>query len=147
MKKIKKLKIFKSPGPDNLHPRMLKESGDIISKPLMIIHQTSVSTGVLPDEWKTANITAIYKKGHRQVAGNYRPVSLTSIVCKMLESIVRDQIVDYMKLNKLFSRKQFGFIGGRSTTLQLLKVLDEWTSVLDRGGRHRCRVFRLHEGL
>ena len=133
-KKLLKLKIFKSPGPDKLHPRVLRELAEVICKPLAIIFHASIQLWVIPDDWKLANITAIYKKGHRQIAGNYRPVSLTSIVCKILESIIRDQIVDYMKTNKLFSNKQFGFIGGHSTTMQLLKVLDQWTSILDRGG-------------
>ena len=68
------------------------------------------------------------------MTGTYRPVSLTSIICKVMESIVRDALVKYMKDNLLFTDRQFGFLGGRSTTLQLLKVLDDWTEVLDRGG-------------
>ena len=68
------------------------------------------------------------------MAGNYRSVSLTSIICKVMESIVRDVLVKYMKDNLLFTDRKFGFLGGRSTTLQLLKVLDDWTEVLDRGG-------------
>ena len=96
--------------------------------------QTSLWTGVLPAAWKKANITAIHKKGSKHVAGNYCPVSLTSIICKVMESIVRDALVKYMKDNLLFTDRQFGFLGGHSTTLQLLKVLDDWTEVLDRGG-------------
>ena len=66
--------------------------------------------------------------------GNYRPVSLTSVVCKVFESIVRDHMMNYFVQNKLFSTKQFGFIKGRSTVLQLLKILDQWTELLDEGG-------------
>ena len=133
-KKLKKLKINKSPGPDGLHPRVLHELTEVIITPLTIIYKASLSSGELPDDWKSANVTAIYKKGSRHIAGNYRPVSLTSIACKMLESIIREQVITYMKRNKLFSSKQFGFLGGRSTTLQLLRVMDEWISILDRGG-------------
>ena len=133
-KKLSKLKICKSPGPDGLHPRVLKELTDVIYKPLYLIYLFSLDKGQLPEDWRSANITAIFKKGKRQVTANYRPVSLTSIACKMLESIVREQIIDFMKENKLFSNKQFGFIGGRSTTLQLLRVLDNWISILDGGG-------------
>ena len=75
--------------------------------------QTSLRTGVLPAAWKKANITAIHKKGSKHVAGNYRPVSLTSIICKVIESIVRDALVKYMKDNLLFTDRQFGFLGGR----------------------------------
>ena len=75
-----------------------------------------------------------YKNGHRQMTGNYRPVSLTSVVCKVLESIVQERVIIHMKSNMLFSNKQFGFIGWRSTTLQLLRVIDKWTEILDNGG-------------
>ena len=126
-------------------PRFLKELTAVISLPLTILFNASLELGKLPDEWGTANITAIYKKGSRQVCGNYRPISLTCIACKVLESIVREQLIDYLKKNKLFSNKQFGFLGGRSTTLQLLKVLDNWTDILDRGS-HRC-ILWLHKGL
>ena len=87
----------------------------------------------LPGEWRHANVSVIYKKGKKSVPNNYRPVSLTCIVCKVLESIVRDKIIDHMKKNKLFSEKQFGSICGRSTQLQLLKVLELWTESLDKG--------------
>ena len=131
--KLLKLKVHKSKGPDGIHPRVLKELASVICVPLAIIFKTSIRSGTLPDEWKLANVTAIHKNGHRQMAGNYRPVSLTSVVCKVLESIVREQVINHLKSNKLFSNKQFGFIGGRSTTLQLLRVIDEWTKILDNG--------------
>ena len=75
----------------------------------------------------------MFKKGNRSMAGNYRPVSLTSVVCKLLKKIIREHIIKYMKVNKLFSNKQFGFIPGRSTSLQLLEVLDKWTEAIDKG--------------
>ena len=133
-KKLAKIKVTKSPGPDLMHPRILYETRSALIKPLTLMYQTSVRTGKLPAAWKNANITAIHKKGNKHVASNNRPVSLISIVCKILESIVRDALIKYMKENRLFSDRQFGFLGGRSTTLQLLKVLDKWTEVLDRGG-------------
>ena len=79
------------------------------------------------------NNKAIFKKGNRSMAGNYRPVSLTSVVYKLLEKITREHIIKHMKVNKLFSNKQFGFISGRSTSLQLLEVLDKWTEAIDKG--------------
>ena len=134
MKKLEKLNVSKSPGPDTIHPRVLKELKKTLVVPLTIIFQTSLETCVVPDSWKIAHISAIFKKKDKNVAGNYRPVSLTSVVCKLMESIIRDSMVDYMKKNDLFTDKQFGFIGGRSTVLQLLKCLDKWTDILDRGG-------------
>jgi hypothetical protein len=128
------LKINKSPGPDGVHPRTLYELRDILCRPLSIIFNTSLCMQELPKDWKIANVTAIYKKGSKKVAGNYRPVSLTSIVCKLMETVVRDVLVDYMKNNGLFSERQFGFINGRSTVLQLLQVIDKWVNILDEGG-------------
>jgi len=77
----------------------------------------------LPSEWKYANITPLYKKGSRSDPENYRPVSLTSIVCKLMESIIRDSVTTHFKLNHLFSNKQFGFIKGRSINF-LVTVAD-----------------------
>jgi hypothetical protein len=91
--------------------------------------------GLVPQLWKEGNITALFKKGDKAEPGNYRPVSLTSVICKTMEKLVREIIVKHMSANKLFSNKQFVFISGRSTTLQLLKLMDEWTKILDKGGK------------
>ena len=82
-----------------------------------------------------ATFTGLFKKGDKSDPGNYRPVSLTSVICKLMEKLVREIIVNYMIKIVLFSNKQFGFISGRSTTLQLLRVMDEWTEILDHGGK------------
>ena len=119
---------------DGLHPKVLKEVGEEISPALCIIYNASMNQGSLPEDWLLANVSPIYKKGSKHVAGNYRPVSLTCIICKLMESIVREQMMLFLKNNKLLSPKQFGFLSGRSTTLQLLTIIDKWTSILDRGG-------------
>ena len=131
---LKKLKVSKSPGPDSIHPRVLHEVAQSISFPLWIIFTTSLRTKKIPTQWKQGNISAIHKKGSKKLCTNYRPVSLTSVVCKRMESIIRKRILQHMKTNKLFSNKQYGFISGRSTILQLLSVLDRWTEILDEGG-------------
>ena len=89
----------------------------------------------MPDSWKEGNITALFKKGDKSDPGYYRPVNLTNVICKLMEKLVRIIIVYRMIKNELFSNKQFGFISGRSTTLQLLRVMDEWTEILDHGGK------------
>ena len=134
LNKLKKIKINKSPGPDQIHPRVLNEISNEICTPLQIIFQVSLETKTLPDQWKHAQVAAIFKKGAKTKPQNYRPVSLTCIVCKLLESIIRDSVIVHMTKNKLFSPKQFGFLSGRSTTLQLLHVLNIWTEILDQGG-------------
>lgn len=132
-KAIQKLKRNKSPGPDGVHPRIIKEMAGELLIPLKILFDSSMEEGVVPEDWRIAHVTPIYKKGNKSDPGNYRPVSLTSIFCKLMESILREAIMAHMKRNKLFSSKQFGFISGRSTVLQLIQVLDNWTEALDEG--------------
>jgi len=74
-----------------------------------------------------------FKKGKKSAPGNYRPVSLTSVVCKVMESLVRDHMVAHMTENGLFSGFQHGFISGRSCATNLLAVLDAWTEPMDNG--------------
>ena len=82
---------------------------------------------------KKGTFQLFIKKGNKSLASNYRPVSITSILCKCMERIFRNHIIEYMKENGLFSPKQYGFISGRSTVLQLIKVIDNWTLGLDNG--------------
>ena len=124
--------MCKSVGPDGVHPRLLKELSNHLCKPLARLFSNSLAVGELPKEWKQGRISAIFK-GNRKNAGNYRPISLTSIIYKCMEQCVKDHIVNHMNRNKLFSTQQFGFIKGRSTVLQLLNVIDSWTKALDRG--------------
>lgn len=124
----------KSPGPDGLHPRVLKECAEVLARPLTSIFRSSLREGKLPQSWKEANITPVYKKGSRSDPGNYRPVSLTAICCKIMEKLVRNAMLKHLIENQLLSAKQHGFVYGRSCTTQLLKVLDIWTEILDNGG-------------
>ena len=84
-------------------------------------------------EKKIDRVVAIYKKKNKNLACNYRPKSLISIVCKVMETVARDHIVKYMKTENLFLNRQYEFKSGRSTTLQLLAVLDAWTEAIDSG--------------
>ena len=133
LKKLQCLNVNKSPGPDGLHPRVLRESADMIAEPLSIIFSKSFSESHVPQQWKDACITPLFKKGKKSQSGNYRPVSLTSVVCKLMESILRDAIFQHMSSNQLFSEYQHGFIRGRSCVTNLLSALDSWTDAIDRG--------------
>ena len=107
----------------------------MLAEPLNIIYNISLKICKVPNAWKLATVTAIFKnKGNKHDPSNYRPISLTSIACRVLESIIRDSVMDYLKANSILSDKQFGFLGGRSTILQLLTAMDNWTEALDRGG-------------
>ena len=139
LKLLKEININKSQGPDLLHPRLLFEARELIAKPLFIIFRNSIDTGILPREWKEANISPIYKnKGNKHKTTNYRPVSLTSVVCKLLEKLIRKDIIAHMKLNNLFSDDQHGFLEGRSCLSNLLSTMEEWTRVMEDKGSIDC---------
>ena len=137
-KKLGELDINKSCGPDQMHPHLLKEMANELSVPLSIIMNKSLQTKSLPKDWKKANVSALFKKGDSKLASNYRPVSLTSIVCKTMEKFVRDHLFKFMFANGLFSDKQFGFLPKRSTVLQLLNIIDEWTMAVDDRNEVNC---------
>ncbi|CAC5382135.1 unnamed protein product [Mytilus coruscus] len=103
LKHLFALKIDKSPGMDKLHPRLLKEIAESIAKPLCIIFNQSLENETVPNDWKKAMISAIFKKGNKSLAKNYRPVSLTSVVCKIMEKILREFVIEHMKTNKLLA--------------------------------------------
>ena len=83
------MNIYRSTGPDMLHPLILRALEDKLARPLTHIFNNSVETGIIPEDWKSAYMTAIHKKGSRQEPGNYRPISLTSVVCKTNERLVK----------------------------------------------------------
>lgn len=134
MKKLKNLNTSKSPGPDEVHPRVLKENATVLAPALTLLYNNLLSTHTIPDEWRTAIISAIFKKGDKSDPGNYRPVSLTCIICKILESIIYDHIMEHLIKNRLLTKCQYGFISKRSAALQLLTVLELWCTILDEDG-------------
>ena len=132
-KKLKQLNPQKAQGPDQIPPRVLKEVSKEIAVPLTKLFKKSIEEGQIPKDWKFAEVTAIFKKGNRTDPGNYRPVSLTSICCKILEQFVRDKIVDHMTENDLYSECQHGFRKNRSCITQLIEVYDKLTELIDDG--------------
>ena len=129
--RLEKLNTNKSCGPDDIHPRLLQETAKAVSIPLEIIFNLSLNSGECPTDWRTANVTPIHKKGSRTDPGNYRPVSLTSQVCKVLEAIVRKHIIEHLESNDILSDKQHGFREGRSCLTNLLELMESWTQILD----------------
>jgi len=95
------LKPSKSAGPDNIHSRVLKELASQLASPLALIFRSSLSTGKLPVHGSLLSLLLCIKKGDKKDPSTYRPVSLTSVVCKILENIIRDHIIDHYKKNAL----------------------------------------------
>ena len=131
--KLRDLNPAKTPGLDGWHPLFLKNIADLIALPLSLLFQKSLEEGLLPDDWLKACVTAIHKKGEKNMPNNYRPVSITSILCKLMESIVRDEIVDHMVQNSLFSKHQHGFVPSRDCMTNLLTCLELWTEMIENG--------------
>ena len=115
------LNANKSPGPDNLQPTVITELALVLVDPLFTIFQLSLKLVKVPPAWKLATVTAIFKnKGNKHDPSNYRPINLTSIACRIFESILRTSKMIYLKTIQHCSDKQHSFLGGRSTNLQLL---------------------------
>ncbi|KFP24910.1 RNA-directed DNA polymerase from mobile element jockey, partial [Colius striatus] len=94
---LAKLKVDKSIGPDGMHLRVLRELADVIAKPLSIIVKQSWRTGEVPEDWRKANVTPVFKKGRKEDPGNYRPIGLTSIPGKGMEQLILNVITKRMK--------------------------------------------------
>ena len=121
IKLLKGLNTSKALGPDELHPRVLKEQ--------------SIDSGETPNEWSLANICPIFKKSDRSLACNYRPVSLTCVPCKLLEHIVCSNIIAHLDEYKLLSDRQHAFRKGHSCETQLTTVINDWAKTLDNRGQ------------
>ena len=130
---LKKVKPNKAEGPDEIFARLLTECDKELSVPLAIIFTKSLVNSKVPMDWKRANVVPIHKKGDKSVMGNYRPISLTSLVCKILESIIKEKIVEFLECNDIIGDTQHGFRKGRSCLTNLLHFLDVATDSFDQG--------------
>ena len=110
----------KAVGPDGISGMILKECREQLVLPLHNILEDSLKTGRVPDEWKKARIVPIYKAGNSEDPLNYRPVSLTSVVCKLCEGLIKDVWTKYLEQYKVISEAQFGFRKGRSCANNLM---------------------------
>ena len=108
--KINNMKENMSPGVDGVSPKLLKEIVEQISTPLANVFNMSLQEGIVPLEWMEANIFPLFKQGSRNKSVNYRPVSLTSAICTLLETIIRDHMMDFLLKHKLINHSQHGFL-------------------------------------
>ena len=132
MKLLKNLNPRKASGPDNISARILKDCAEDLAPIITLILQRSISEGRVPHDWRQANVTAIYKKGARQDPANYRPVSLTSLCCKLLEHVIVSQTLKHLDKHAILHDCQHGFRARRSCETQLLTLTHELAESLDK---------------
>ena len=125
------LNVHKAPGPDGLNARVLKECSTQISPILALIYNESLAQGNVPDDWRHANVSPVFKKGEKYDAANYRPVSLTCICCKTLEHILVSNINKHLALDSILADCQHGFRSRRSCETQLVQFVHDIISNLD----------------
>ena len=130
---MKDLDPGKSPGPDNISPMILKGLADELSPALTLLFQSSLKSGTVPQDWRTANVTPVFKKGERYRPENYRPISLTSIPCKLMEHIITSSVMSFAEKHSIICDEQHGFRRHRSCESQLLGLVDDLADDLEKG--------------
>lgn len=128
---IQKIKLDCAPGLDGLTARFFRNCAESICVPLSIIMDSCFRQSVLPAQWLKASVTPVYKKGDKLDPNNYRPISLTSIACKVMESVISEQIRNFALVRGIIPREQHGFVPGRSIITNLLTCVNDWSLLLD----------------
>ena len=124
-KLLQNIKPHKAAGPDNIPARILREAANNLAPAMTILFQASIDQGTLPDDWKTANVAPIFKKGDRCKAANYRPVSLTCISCKLMEHVISSSMMRHLDDNGILTDTQHGFRKHRSCESQLISTIHD----------------------
>jgi len=117
---LSNLDTHKSMGLNGMHPGVLRELADVIAEPLSISFERSWRTGEVPEDWRKASVTPVFKKGKKEDPGNYRLVSLTSIPGKVMEQLILEAIIKQVEEKKVIRSSQHGFIKGKSCLTNLM---------------------------
>ena len=133
LKILKEIDPQKAMGPDKISPHMLSRCAQELAGPLTKLFQKCMHQKKWPKMWKKADVTAVYKKGDRTLASNYRPISLLSCVGKILEKIIASALTQHLTTQKLVSLKQFGYREGMSASDLMLGLTTDWQDALNKG--------------
>ena len=129
---IRNMNPSSAPGPDGIHPRVIKELSCYLIKPFTLLFSAILATTVVPQEWKLGIITPTLKpKSDPHIAKSYRPICLTSVISKIFESIVHKQIMNHLKRNNILCNLQHGFLNQRLTCTNLVSCWNNWTQSRD----------------
>ena len=130
---LNKLNKSKATELDKISGRLLPECADLISSPICNIFNQSISQGVFPDDWESARLAPLFKQGDRDDLNNYRPISVISVVAKVFERIIYDQVYAYLGEHNIICKHQSGFRAAHSTVTALLEASDTWAYNIGRG--------------
>ena len=134
---LKGLDVSKATGPDGIPARVLKQCAAELSQPLSQLFSLCFQHGTQPSLWKTANVVPIHKKRSRTAVQNYHPVSLLSVLSKVMEKVVNRRIMTNLEKENLLSKHQFGFRTGLGTADLLTSLNHQWLSCINTGGAVR----------
>ena len=130
---IGSLDATKATGLDGITPKILKKSADIVNPSLLKIISISISTGQFPDLLKVAKIIPIHKSGAQDDPANYRPISILSIISKVIEKHVTKHLFAYLNKYSLLHKSQSGFRKHHSCNTALINLIDRWLNSIDKG--------------
>ena len=130
---LKKLKRHSAPGPDGIENTVLIEASEELVLPLLLLFKKSLRNSTVPQDWRSANVTPVFKSGNKKLVSNYRPISLTSTVSKIMESLIKSTIRSHLQSNNLIRSSQHGFMDRKSCLSNLLHCMEEVTTILDEG--------------
>ena len=130
---LAKLKSTKSPGHDNLSPRLLKDCADVIAKPLAHTINLSLKTSLVPNKLKIAKVIPLHKSGNKALPDNYRPISVLPVLSKILDRVIYEQIADYLENDKMLTSCQFSFRRRYNTELAVTLFTDNIRRTMDHG--------------
>ena len=135
LKLLLNIKENKATGPDGIPGKILKTCANELTGVFRLLFQASLDQGIVPDDWKHANVVPLFKKGAKTEASNYRPVSLTSISCKLLEHIIFSNIMDHFDHHNFLNDSQHGFRHRRSCETQLINTINDFSNCLNERGQ------------